>query len=535
MKKIYVNKKDSAVAVIEKIIISKDSEIVLYVPKGADLINSENNFKLIKRETDSAKKNVSIESSDKNAKDMADRVGLKTLDPLLGRGKRLVSDILPGLTTNQETPQKQAPIKENQELPGIEILDKNDRRPILNMGALIVGKTLSQKLPSLPKFNITKPIALIIGVLVIGGVTVASAIILPKADIILTLTKVESNFDGTLVIDDSVKNSKVSSNEVSITGEVFVEKKNLTSAFTANGKKQIEKKATGRALVYNAYSSKSQSLVKDTRLSTPDGKIFRLDKSVTIPGANIVDSKIAASSVEVTITADKPGAEYNVGPTPKFRIPGFLNTPKYEGFYAESKEAMSGGFIGEVKVPTETDIASAKVEVEKNLRDSIEAQSTINLPSDIKILKGSTQFSIIKEDVDEIAGNNGKFNVTAFAEMKTIGFKETDIFDSFGSVVNSDSPIEFVLDKHSVEYGNAIPEFASGRLSVPTKLTALWLQKFDSADFKNTIKGKGESDVKSAVLSIPNIKSGQVKLWPFFVKSAPNDIGKIQVDLKYEL
>ena len=88
------------------------------------------------------------------------------------------------------------------------------------------------------------------------------------------------------------------------------------------GEKEIKTKARGRIVIYNAFSSEDQLLVRRTRFETPDGKIYRISEQIIVPGAEIKDEKIAPSSVEAEIFADQPGEEYNIGLT-GFIIPGF--------------------------------------------------------------------------------------------------------------------------------------------------------------------------------------------------------------------
>lgn len=83
-------------------------------------------------------------------------------------------------------------------------------------------------------------------------------------------------------------------------------------------------RARGTVKIVNTYS-RAQPLVRTTRLLTPDNKLFRIDRAVNVP---------AGGSVEVPVYADKPGAEFAIGPT-KFTIPGlFVDLQTF--IYAES-------------------------------------------------------------------------------------------------------------------------------------------------------------------------------------------------------
>src|SRR3989344_4859320 len=122
------------------------------------------------------------------------------------------------------------------------------------------------------------------------------------------------------------------------------------------GLKQISRRASGQIMIYNTYSSDSQILVKNTRFEAPDGKIYLIDKTLTIPGTNVIEGKVVAGEIEATVFADEPGENYNADLV-DFIIPGFQNSVKREKFYGRAKTKMEGGFVGEVSVIKEGDIA----------------------------------------------------------------------------------------------------------------------------------------------------------------------------------
>lgn len=86
--------------------------------------------------------------------------------------------------------------------------------------------------------------------------------------------------------------------------------------------------ARGTVRIFNKYS-RAQTLIRTTRLLTADQKLYRIDKTVQLqPG----------EEVDVPVYADKPGAEFVIGPT-RFTIPGlFIDVQKF--IYAESKVAF---------------------------------------------------------------------------------------------------------------------------------------------------------------------------------------------------
>ena len=100
---------------------------------------------------------------------------------------------------------------------------------------------------------------------------------------------------------------------------------------------------TGKITVINKYS-KPQALVERTRFVTPDGKLYRLDRRITIP---------AGGRVVTSVTADQAGPSYAIAPT-SFTIPGlWIDLQKL--IYAESTEAFTmnipGGTVSKPVVP----------------------------------------------------------------------------------------------------------------------------------------------------------------------------------------
>lgn len=102
--------------------------------------------------------------------------------------------------------------------------------------------------------------------------------------------------------------------------------------------------AKGQVTIINNYS-KAQTLVEKTRFQTADGKLYRLDRRLTIE---------AGSRATAAVTADQPGDQFAIGPT-KFTIPGlWIDLQKL--IFAESTEAFTvrAGTVTTPVTPTPT-------------------------------------------------------------------------------------------------------------------------------------------------------------------------------------
>lgn len=371
--------------------------------------------------------------------------------------------------------------------------------------------------------------ALLGALLVLLGAVVYLAIeFLPKAEIKIITEKSEWSYV------DSVSADKIGpiGPQKQIPAEIFSSRKNFNFSFPATGKKLVEQKAGGKITIYNAYSSDAQTLVANTRFSTPDAKIFRLEQRVIVPGAKIIEGKIISSSIEATVVADQPGPQYNVGPVSHFSIPGFQGSAKYQGFYAGSQEPMTNGFIGEKAFPTEEDIKKAREKAIKDLKDYIESFLSLQISPEFKIIEGSKQFNIIKEEINKEVDEKGNFTVFLEGESLNIVFKESDLKDLLENIAKDSLGADFKIKTYKLEYGVGRPDFRQGRISFAVNFQGVFEEPLALESFKQKALNKNEKELKTLVSTLPNLQKVTISFWPFWVKKVPNDIKRVTVNVE---
>ncbi|MFT5280830.1 MAG: hypothetical protein ACI9AR_000266 [Flavobacteriaceae bacterium] len=108
---------------------------------------------------------------------------------------------------------------------------------------------------------------------------------------------------------------------------------------------QVEEKAKGEVIIYNAHSTSSLNLREETRLVTPEGLIFKTKKSITIPGKKGVGDKAVPGSLTVEVTAEKAGTDYNISLS-DFKLVGFVGTSREDTIYARNESDFTGGYSG---------------------------------------------------------------------------------------------------------------------------------------------------------------------------------------------
>ncbi len=535
MRKITVNKSDEVAVVVEKIIEADTREVVLSIPRFSHLVESLSNFHLLKREADALGKKVIIESLDDRVIELAELSGLKAVNPFFAKTKRQFSDIMaPRAQKEKEGPWRKEAVSFEEEslVPSVGRETFQPKRNFLpRLLKLFKPPKLSFGIKT-PKLH-WKPAVILVLAIAAGWLVFRE---LPRASIDIVSKKASWSYNDSIITS---KSAKADAKNLTIPNQVFVQKKNVELKFPATGRKQVEKKAAGKITVYNAYSSDPQPLVINTRFLTPDDKLFRLVKGITVPGAKIVEGKIVPSSIEADIVADQAGPEYNIGPVKLFTIPGLKGTPKYQAFYGESKEAMSGGYIGEMAYPTEQDISAAKAEVAKVLEDGIKAAAYSQAPAGFKILDDAAKFEIANYSVGKEADSEGKFSVFGEARMTIISFKEEDLLNILFARAKEEANAEggaaadFEVRTHELKYGLARADFSSGKMSFLINFKADLSYAIDAEALRNRIMGRPEKDLRA--ITSPLWSTGNatvtISLWPFWVKRVPLDPDRIKITI----
>lgn len=345
--------------------------------------------------------------------------------------------------------------------------------------------------------------------------------ILPKADIKIALATTPWDFNGEIT-------ALINGGDVS--AQLFTKTKNLQIPLTATGKKFITSKAKGAIKIYNAYSSESQTLVATTRFLSPDGKIFRLDSAVTVPGATIKDGKITPSNIEVAVTADQAGPGYNIAPVSHWSIPGLKGSPKYEAFYGVSDKPMMGGANGEQAYPSTEDILAAKKKAEASIHDALQGLFVLEA-SDFTIFDQSSNFKITKSEPIPSTDNSGKYVYFVEAKDDRLAVRRADILNLLSRRALEKLGQNFTDKKIDLKFDFNKPILSKdGKLlgaSLTVSFRGAYVRKLDKAALINQAAGKSESELKTLILSVPGIESAKISLWPFWVKTVPGNTGKI--------
>lgn len=560
MAKLLIDKNETADSVVQKIKDTEDKEVVLVVPRDSLLKDSPVGIKALKKEAAEAKKKLLIESVDADILAIAKKNEIPSTHPLFhsARSAKPFSDIVVGTASEVRVPKGVKRGKKVEPQIEVEIEEEDEQAETDNAAAgqggaygakpaqglkinpLELGRE-SQKPPAsvfpprsfaparprLASFFLKKKVIVpaVFLVLLLGGYAFGKAF--GSVRVVVNFKKIPWQHEHVLLVSKEI--AEANPEQYKIPGEFFFDSKNVTKSFPATLRQPVSIKAKGTITIYNAYSTASQALVATTRFQAPDGKIFRIDKAVVVPGATNEGGKLIPAHIDAPVTADLPGPLYNVSSS-KLTVPGFAGTPKHDGFYGVISEPLTGGFSGERGVASDKDIAAGKDEVTKLLKDVFKSGVFERVPKGFVIANGASEVTIGKVEANKIGDEKGNFTVSGEASVRAMGFRESDIT----AVLLAAASKEHLGKKFrelSAIYEKVTPNFAKGELSVMVKASGTIEPSFDADGFRDKILGKNVSEIRKFFVGEQDVPVVNMSFWPFWLAKVPFDISRVTIEV----
>lgn len=590
MRTIYIEPNEEITSVIDRLNEAESNEINLVVPSGAQIWQSSINLKLLKREIDGLAKQIVLVTTDDLGKEMAEKIGftvkkerdlptqiirededfnneqtkeeeskdmidllVKELDAEKNKPakknffswpktkkeprKKMIDIVNPvGDGENKSVYQPTEPEVKVKKIPVFKTIEKEEipkekiiQEPIIKEEII---REYPQPIEKTFRFKWSKILIGFVGLAFLAGGVIAY-LALPNTEIDIFPKKEKANFDLSVVGTQSISQPDQILNKIPL--QEIEAKKIKSKEFASTGEKQLNEKARGTLTIYNEYSSSPQTLVVTTRFESSEGKIFRIERNITIPGAKIEEGKIIASSIETEVAADQPGVEYNIGPS-NFTIPGFKGTAKYARFYAKSKTVMTGGSTEKVKIVTADDLKKAEENLTAELKKEIEAVFQEQAPAGLKLVEGGLKEEITKKSFSvEEEARADKFILEIELTMRGLFFKEDDLknladFNLASQITENKQPLsstqKITQDKPIIDWQKKEVIF-----SLHIEEEVAW--QIDSQRLKENLAGKEETEVRKYLAELPAVEKAKVTFWPFWVKRVPLQKEKIKIIVNY--
>jgi len=267
-----------------------------------------------------------------------------------------------------------------------------------------------------------------------------------------------------------------------------------------------------------------------TRFVSEDGMFFKSKNSIEVPGLELKNEEVVPGYVDVPVIAAEAGEEYNINPS-SFSVYVYRGTDRYTKFYGESSTKMLGG--GELSQITENDLDSAEdVLIEKAKKETEESLKS-KITDDFVVLNDAFESKILESfSSKEIGDVLDNFSFTIRGSSRIISFKVNDVRDlienfilsqiSAGSAVYSeDLDISYQLSDIDWDDEELVINFNTSFEVYP---------EIDLDFLKEELMGKSLVETKFLLENQPEIIKTEISFWPFWVKSIPDDDGRIKIN-----
>lgn len=293
--------------------------------------------------------------------------------------------------------------------------------------------------------------------------------------------------------------------------------------------KEVTEKAKGTVVIYNNFSSSPQPLAIDTRLEGSNGKIYKTETKLTVPGMK----NGTPGSVEVKVYASEPGEDYNSEPL-DFKIFGFKGTPKYEKFYARSKGDISGGFTGRSYTVADSEKSKYLLELKDSLENKLLTKAREQIPDGFILFDDAVALSIEGESTDFISKDK---NITISMKgtlygllldeqklTKEIAKSNVPGYDDSPVYIPNIQDLKFsILDKSSLSFKDT--KAITFKLEGASNL--VW--SVDVQKLMSQVLGKKKKDFYNILAEYPNIDSADLIVKPIWKNSFPDEEKKINI------
>ncbi len=478
MSVIYLALDDEITSVIEKLRSSDEATVTLVIPKGAAILQSVVNVRLLQKKAAELDKTIGIVTTDPIGKHLIAQAGIplyqtvndvpvhpEKVEPVKAPVPEPVSKSKPPESSSESSHVRIKQYSKQEGAAAAEVLsdvepvptephssEGHDPDPVSEVVAdmpeeaaadTIVGKEFSDSEEdakphhhqaksrvkvarepfALPRWFNKMLLILIILVILVG---VAGAVYLPKATV--TLHVPAESFKKAVSL--SVDSTATAVAKETVPGVKHDSTANASASAAATGKKEVGDSGKGVIAVQNSWSSQPQALPKGTGFVNAKGLIYRSQADTTVPGATSTISNgqvvIVPGKVDVAVVADQGGDQYNMS-SGNFTIQGFTGD-KANKITGTVGTAIAGGTTKTLSIVQQSDIDAAKKDATAKAEQAVKDSLKSSLPKDELLVDKAISVSSDVKSTDKNAGDTADtVNVTAEAKANVITVKQKDL------------------------------------------------------------------------------------------------------------
>ncbi len=294
-------------------------------------------------------------------------------------------------------------------------------------------------------------------------------------------------------------------------------------------------KSKGNIVLYNEYSTKPQTILINSYLADENGKTYRIDNTVTIPGYKIENTKIIPGQVNASISAFLPGDAYNGSPK-NFTLSGFKGTVKFKKIYGKALTPITGGAQGLFYILGATEKGSLNAIADSSFKNRLLKKINAEVPKGYILYPDAITFTYNIDDTIKSLTPDTKVNIDS--TLSAVILKENDvknviIKNLLPTILPAERKEIDILDISKLRFNfiDSNQLITKDMQSVPFVFTgdvnAIWHPDLES--LKLQVVGILKTNLPSVFKLDPGIIQANVKIFPPWQSYLPKNSSKIDI------
>ena len=229
---------------------------------------------------------------------------------------------------------------------------------------------------------------------------------------------------------------------------------------------------------------------------------------------------------------------FNIWPS-VFSVPKLAGTVYYSAIYAQSLTDMKGGYTGKSKRVLTSDIEDAQNILSEDLTNQAIDKLIAKVAQDYILLENATSKEVLEFSTDAKEGDSvDKFKASAKVKVKALVFRKEDVKKLLEDKINKNLPSykNLLADSLDVTYDAGFVDMKKGTGSFQVSYKFSIYDDIDYSDLKPKMYKKSKSQIQDVISAEfgDSVYDQAVDFWPFWVKTAPKNDGRINITLGFK-
>lgn len=535
---IYIDVEDDITAIIGKVKAADKTVVALVPPKRIGVLQSAVNLRLLARAAKQHKKHLALVTSNQSLVNLAATASIPVAKNLQSKPELVKpeeadedqEDIIHGSEISVGEHAGRLEKKDMAAVAMADVLDKAnpEESPISGAGTQKKAKS-AVKIPNFNTFRKRLFLGILAGIFLVLFL-VWAVVFAPRATVVISAKTTSSSINTPVTVASNLKTSYEGA-KIKAAQETDSEDKSVS--FAPTGKKDVGKKASG-TVNFTKKTPGDATIQAGTELETDGGLTFILDSSVTVPGATLSFScqpnNLCPGEASGSVTAAENGSKYNAASGSLDGTPSSVSA-SFDG-------PTSGGVTKMVKIVTAGDVQKAKQQLVEENTDTIREDLVAKFGDNAIAIPESFTIGYRNVDSEPAVGeeaDSAKLSATITYTVYGVEKAELDTFlDAYLKKELKGTEDQRVYENGSKE---VVFQDASKRKNGATATLVATAQvgpNIKDAEVKNEVKGKRYGEIQETLESVQGVENVDVKFFPFWVSTVPNESEKITVEFNVD-